>query len=216
MCVVFVRLCSVFFKTTYTKHPKLHLWINCVSRANYTFWWLLKIAFISQFFSLLQIKEDFPSSSVDRNLLANAGEHSFEPLSRKIPHAAEQVSPCTTTTEPGLQSRRTAATEPECYQYRAWVLQLPSLCAVTTEPECYKYRACVLQPPSLCAITTEPECYKYRAFVLQLPSLCVITTEPVCGNHWSPCGQSPCSPTREATVMRSPAPERRAASAHHD
>ena len=92
----------MFFKTTYTKHSKLHLWINCVSRANYTFRWLLKIAFISQFFSLLQIKQDFPSGSVDRNLPANAGEHSFEPLSRKIPHAAERLSPHTTTTEPGL------------------------------------------------------------------------------------------------------------------
>ncbi|KAJ8779396.1 hypothetical protein J1605_012685 [Eschrichtius robustus] len=28
--------------------------------------------------------------------------HGFEPWSRKIPHAAEQLSPCTTTTEPVL------------------------------------------------------------------------------------------------------------------
>ena len=28
--------------------------------------------------------------------------HGFEPWSRKIPHAAEQLSPCTTTTEPAL------------------------------------------------------------------------------------------------------------------
>ena len=28
--------------------------------------------------------------------------HGFEPWSGKIPHAAEQLSPCTTTTEPAL------------------------------------------------------------------------------------------------------------------
>ena len=28
--------------------------------------------------------------------------HEFEPWSRKIPYAAEQLSPCTTTTEPVL------------------------------------------------------------------------------------------------------------------
>ena len=44
------------------------------------------------------------------------------------------------------------------------------------------------------ATTTEP--------VLQ--SLRTTTTEPTCHNYWSPCTQSPCSPTREATAMRSP------------
>ena len=29
------------------------------------------------------------------------------------------------------------------------------------------------------------------------------TTEPACCNYWSPCAQSPCSTTREATAMRS-------------
>ena len=34
------------------------------------------------------------------NLPANAGGHGFEPWSGKISHAAEQLSPCTTTIEP--------------------------------------------------------------------------------------------------------------------
>ena len=45
---------------------------------------------------------DFPGGTVVRNPPANAGGHGFEPWSRKIPHAAEQLSPCTTTTEPAF------------------------------------------------------------------------------------------------------------------
>ena len=37
--------------------------------------------------------------------------HRFKPWSRRIPHAAEQLSPCTTTTEPALQSSRATTTE---------------------------------------------------------------------------------------------------------
>ena len=43
--------------------------------------------------------------------------HRFDPLSRKIPHATEQLSPCTTTTEPVLWSSGTATTEPTCHKY---------------------------------------------------------------------------------------------------
>ena len=35
----------------------------------------------------------FPSGAVVKNPAANAGGHGFEPWSRKIPHAAEQLSP---------------------------------------------------------------------------------------------------------------------------
>ena len=35
----------------------------------------------------------------------------FDPWSRKIPHVAEQLSPCTTTTEPALQSPGATTTE---------------------------------------------------------------------------------------------------------
>ena len=44
--------------------------------------------------------------------------HRFNPWSRKIPHAAEQLSPCTTTTEPGC---------------RTWELQPLSPRVTTTE-----------------------------------------------------------------------------------
>ena len=45
---------------------------------------------------------DFPGGTVVENLPANAGGHRFNPWSRKIPHATEELSPCTTTTEPAL------------------------------------------------------------------------------------------------------------------
>ena len=45
---------------------------------------------------------DFPGSTVVKNPPANAGGHGFDPWSWKISHAAEQLSPCATTTEPAL------------------------------------------------------------------------------------------------------------------
>ena len=47
----------------------------------------------------------FPGSSVAKNLPAKAGDTGV------IPHATEQLSPCTTTAEPVLQSAE--ATSPE-------------------------------------------------------------------------------------------------------
>ena len=41
----------------------------------------------------------------------------FNPGSRKIPHATEQLSPRATTTEPVLQSPGAAATQPTCHAY---------------------------------------------------------------------------------------------------
>ena len=58
--------------------------------------------------------------------------------SGKIPHAAEQLSPCATTTEPARP--------------RAHTPQVLSPCATTTE-------AHTLQGP--CTATTEPACYNY-------------------------------------------------------
>ena len=39
----------------------------------------------------------------------------FDPRSGKIPHVAEQPSPCTTTFEPVLWSPQATATEPVCH-----------------------------------------------------------------------------------------------------
>ena len=44
----------------------------------------------------------FPSGPVVKNPPANAGDQGFNPWSGKIPRAAEQLSLCTTTTEPAL------------------------------------------------------------------------------------------------------------------
>ena len=42
---------------------------------------------------------DFPGGAVDKNPPAIQGTWRFKLFSRKIPHASEQLSPCTTTTE---------------------------------------------------------------------------------------------------------------------
>ena len=55
------------------------------------------------FVELINLKidlEDFSGGAVVKNLPASAGGHGFKPWSGKIPRAAEQLSPCTTTTEP--------------------------------------------------------------------------------------------------------------------
>ena len=44
----------------------------------------------------------FPGGAVVKNPPANAKGHRFEPWSGKIPHAAEQLSPYATATEPAL------------------------------------------------------------------------------------------------------------------
>ena len=43
---------------------------------------------------------DFPGGPVVKNLPVNAGDTKFDPWSRKIPRAMEQLSPSTTITEP--------------------------------------------------------------------------------------------------------------------
>jgi len=43
--------------------------------------------------------------------------HGFYPWSRKIPHAMEQLGPCTTAVEPVLSSLGATTTEPMCLSY---------------------------------------------------------------------------------------------------
>ena len=52
--------------------------------------------------SFKSVVSDFLGGAVVKNPPANAGGHGFEPWSGKIPHAAEQLSACATTTEPAL------------------------------------------------------------------------------------------------------------------
>ena len=56
--------------------------------------------------STLYVKKQFcwgfPVGAVVKNLPANAGDMGSSPWSEKIPHAAEQLSPYSTTTEPVL------------------------------------------------------------------------------------------------------------------
>ena len=44
----------------------------------------------------------FPGGAVGGNLPANAGDTGSIPGPGRFPHAAEQLSPCATTTEPAL------------------------------------------------------------------------------------------------------------------
>ena len=56
----------------------------------------------------------FPGGTVVKNPSANAGAHGFERRSGKIPHAAERLSPCATTTEapaPRARAPQQEATE---------------------------------------------------------------------------------------------------------
>ena len=46
------------------------------------------------------VKTDFPAGAVVTNPPANCRGHGFEPWSGEIPHGTEQLSRCTTTTEP--------------------------------------------------------------------------------------------------------------------
>ena len=80
----------------------------------------------------------FPDGSVVKSppQSRRSGSHLW---SGKIPHAAEQLSPCPTTTRPVLQSPGTATAEPVCHRYRSprvpeLVLhRRRSLCTVTRE-----------------------------------------------------------------------------------
>ena len=93
--------------------------------------------------------------------------HGFDPWSGKIPHAMEQLSPLSTTTEPTLQSLQATTTElthhnywsphalePARCNYCAYVLQL-------LKPACS--RACMPQLLSLNGATTEARTPRSRA-----------------------------------------------------
>ena len=55
----------------------------------------------------------FPGGPVVKTTPANAGDTGFASWSRKIPHAMEQLSPCTTTTEPTCRATATEARVPQ-------------------------------------------------------------------------------------------------------
>ena len=59
---------------------------------------------------------DVPGGAVDESTCQCRGQR-FDPWSRNIPHAKEQLSPCATTDEPVLWSPRAAANEPVCCNY---------------------------------------------------------------------------------------------------
>ena len=68
---------------------------------------------------------DFPGGTVVENPPANAGNTSSSPGSGKIPHAAEQLSLCTTTIEPALYSPPATTTEGSAPRARALQQEKP-------------------------------------------------------------------------------------------
>ena len=69
----------------------------------------------------------FPGGAMVENLPANAGGHGFEPWCGKIPHAAEQLGPWATTTEPArlepvLRSKRGRDSERPVHRDEEWPL----------------------------------------------------------------------------------------------
>ena len=59
----------------------------------------------------LKKTRDFPGGPVVKNLPSNTGDISLIPgFGTKIPHAAKQLSPCTTTTEPKHHNERSPCT----------------------------------------------------------------------------------------------------------
>ena len=59
----------------------------------------------------------FLSGSVLENPPCQRRRHRFDPLSRNIPHASQQLSPCATTIEPVLWSPGTTTTEPSSHNH---------------------------------------------------------------------------------------------------
>ena len=61
-----------------------------------------------------KIMAGFPGGSVGKESACQCRRRVFNPWSGKIPHAAEQPSPCATTAEPGDQN-----SEPMCCDYKS-------------------------------------------------------------------------------------------------
>ena len=53
-----------------------------------------------EYYSAIKKDWDFPGGPVVEHPPASAGGHRFDPWSGKMPHAMEQLSLCTTATEP--------------------------------------------------------------------------------------------------------------------
>ena len=69
------------------------------------------------FFLVKNLRECFPGGTVDGNLPANAGAP-VQSRSGSIPHATEQLNPCTTTPEPGAATAVTSDLEPALHHHQ--------------------------------------------------------------------------------------------------
>ena len=62
---------------------------------------------------------DFSGGSGGKESACQWRRHKFDPWSRKIPHAAKQLSQYATTLEPVLQNQGATTAEPTCHNYRS-------------------------------------------------------------------------------------------------
>ena len=71
----------------------------------------------SREFILGNLSQGFPWWLSGKEFTGQYRGHGFNPRSVKILHAVEQLSPCTTTIVPVLQSIRATTTQPTCHDY---------------------------------------------------------------------------------------------------
>ena len=94
----------------------------------------------------------FPGGSVVRNPPASAGDTGFNPWSRKITQASEQLSPCTETIEPG-KPKLLKSGSPRAHAAREKPSQREARTLQQTGPGLHNYR-------EACAATKIPHSQK--------------------------------------------------------
>ena len=89
--------------------------------------------------------QHFPGGTKDKKMPANAGDMRWIPgLEGLIPHAAKQLSPCTTTTEPTFWGLRAATAEACAPQREATATRSP--CTTRSRPRSLQpQKACMQQ-----------------------------------------------------------------------
>ena len=121
-------MCVCFFFNSLVRWSIFHLFLPFFTYESYTrilspFLLLLPFVFLLYWNSfdihdqklrpfkslILRAGWDFPGG---KESACQWRRHEFNPWSKKIPHAAKQLSPCATTTEPVLSSQGATATEP--------------------------------------------------------------------------------------------------------
>ena len=133
------HLAAFPFLTPFISQARMHPW---PSHAAYGYPVVCFTIFRARYLDMGMIaasKESWglPQGS-SRNLPCSAGDMvSILGRRAKIPHAAEQISPCATIIEPVFLGQGAAATEPAHHNYRGCMSQVESLCTTMEDPTCH-------------------------------------------------------------------------------